>query len=488
MIRARHTLPVVGVTCAAGLTAVSLASGANERRPPVRYASPVPFGVAGCLPSPAAIVRLNPRNGKLIRPAAPAAPATAAKPVPSDRLLDAFSVLRRPRTAGDTLPKAALERLRVTGAEFDATRARLIRTTPRGGQAWLVPVADIRAVDCGGVAPASVLYDVRALRARSKVLQRFLRTAPARSGAPAVRRLRPLAVPALPAAPVAGGSPALTVPAKPLPSRLRGGSAAKRLRAARAAIAATDKPLEGAVVVALGDAPSGGGGSVADLLRARARPTVEGCSGPGGRLVAISGLAPDGVREAFLTAPDGTAIKTTVQNNAYAFIVPPARTVRERYVTWTKGGLPQVTAVDTVPAITGGVRCPAAVAKLPRVSPAAGGFDSVVYANGSTMRLLPALRAVRPGPGRVLPVPQAYPTRPPVLKAPAPRPPVTTRPVPATPAPAPRPAAPAPRPATPATPAPARPAAPVPARPPAPAAAPSRPSAPAPVPARPKAP
>ena len=39
----------------------------------------------------------------------------------------------------------------------------------------------------------------------------------------------------------------------------------------------------------------------------------------------VSGVVPDGVAAAYLTAPDGTAVRADVADNAYAFVVPAPR-------------------------------------------------------------------------------------------------------------------------------------------------------------------
>jgi hypothetical protein len=66
------------------------------------------------------------------------------KTPPSQALLDAFPVLRRPRTAADALPAEAVAALRMRGLEpVSADSARLLRSTPAGGKAWVVPVPDV---------------------------------------------------------------------------------------------------------------------------------------------------------------------------------------------------------------------------------------------------------------------------------------------------------------------------------------------------------
>ena len=70
------------------------------------------------------------------------APSTAA---PTQALLDAFAILRRPRTDQDALSAQALQALRVRGlAPVAPDSARLLRSTPSGGRAWVVPVPTSR--------------------------------------------------------------------------------------------------------------------------------------------------------------------------------------------------------------------------------------------------------------------------------------------------------------------------------------------------------
>ena len=74
-------------------------------------------------------------------PQTPKAPTAAP---PSQQLLDAFAILRRPRTDQDALSPEALEALRVRGlSPVSLDSARLLRSTPSGGKAWVVPVPDV---------------------------------------------------------------------------------------------------------------------------------------------------------------------------------------------------------------------------------------------------------------------------------------------------------------------------------------------------------
>ncbi|MEA2178294.1 MAG: hypothetical protein QOG77_1591, partial [Solirubrobacteraceae bacterium] len=211
---------------------------------------------------------------------------------PSAPLLGALGVLRRPAAAQDALPEEALNALKARGlAPVDPASARLLRTTPEGGRAWIVPVPDV------GVAGL---------------------------------------VPCVPK------------------------------RAGRTPL----KPQEGVAVVATGGAPTGGGAALGDLVRGRGTPGVDTCAGPNRDMLGVSGVVPDGVGAAFLTAPDGTAVRADVVDNGYAFVVPRGRTPQLRYVVWTGGdGTPHVQPVPTA-FLPRGVRCPAPVGV--RVSPEGG--------------------------------------------------------------------------------------------------------------------
>jgi hypothetical protein len=129
---------------------------------------------------------------------------------------------------------------------------------------------------------------------------------------------------------------------------------------------------EGLAVVATGDAASGGGGALDDLVRGRAPVTATSCAGADRSMLSISGIVPDGVGAAFLTAPDGTAVRADVKDNGYEFLLPSPKAFEQRYVVWTGGdGTPHVQPVVTFGAIRTST-C-AAMAKLirstPRVSP-----------------------------------------------------------------------------------------------------------------------
>jgi hypothetical protein len=215
--------------------------------------------------------------------------APAAHTPPSKALLDAFAILRRERTPEDALPAeaiAALKRARLAPVSPDS--ARLLRSTPSGGRAWVVPVPDVR-----------------------------------------------------------GSLPFACVPGNRQPSG------------------------EGLAVVVMGDAAAGGGGALADLVRGRAPVPVDSRAGEQHDLLSVSGIVPDGVATAFLTSPDGTAVRADVKDNGDEFLLPRSKTIEPRYVAWTGGdGTPHVQP------LTPSVALPAAVCGriagaqgAPRVTP-----------------------------------------------------------------------------------------------------------------------
>jgi hypothetical protein len=294
--------PVIVLALAALAAGVISATASGERRRPP--ASPVPA------PRVAAPLPAVPRC---------AADKPAAGKAPSERLLGAFSILRRERGADDELPREALDALRLRGLRpADPASARLLRATAEGGRAWVVPVADVRTagifgVPCHAERPPRIVVSPR-------------RPVPD----------RPLPAPVLPA-PV------------PLPVRLPAG------------------PQEGLVVVALGGAPGGGGGARDDLIRGRAPVTVDPCAGPKGDMLGVSGIVPDGVASAYLTSADGTAVRADVRDNGYSFVVPRTRRPQQRYVVWTGGdGTPHVQPVALFPFT---VRCRPGVPAVARVTP-----------------------------------------------------------------------------------------------------------------------
>jgi hypothetical protein len=97
-------------------------------------------------------------------------------------------------------------------------------------------------------------------------------------------------------------------------------------------------------------------------------------------MLSVSGIVPDGVGAAFLTSPDGTAVRADVKDNAYAFVVPRTKRAEQRYVVWTGGdGTPHVQPLGS-PVFLGRARCPAAADhQLPTVSPDGSGLCGHYY-------------------------------------------------------------------------------------------------------------
>jgi hypothetical protein len=122
--RLRHLVAIVLIALAAGAIAARADSG----------------GASAPKAEPAAPPRV-------VFPKAPCAPADNAKPrgaPPSQALLNAFAILRRPAQPSDALPAEALKALQRSGlAPVAADAARLLRSTASGGRAWVVPVPDV---------------------------------------------------------------------------------------------------------------------------------------------------------------------------------------------------------------------------------------------------------------------------------------------------------------------------------------------------------
>ena len=275
-MRLRSVASLVLVALIAGAIAAHADSSAAPRRvrTPVRvvaapatarpFVAGTPLAIACAAPVPIAPGRTSPQT-----PQTPQAPKAATAP-PSQQLLDAFAILRRPRTDQDALSPEALEALRVRGlSPVSLDSSRLLRSTASGGKAWVVPVPNV--VGRLGVACEPV---------------------------------------------------------------------------------GRSRPREGLVVVAVGDAASGGGGALDDLVRGRAPVTLAPCAGADHSMLSISGSVPNGVPAVLLTAPDGTAVRADVKDNGYEFLLPNQRSYEQRYVVWTGGdGTPHVQPIVTFAAM-----------------------------------------------------------------------------------------------------------------------------------------
>jgi hypothetical protein len=363
----RPSLLTVTIVAAAALAAGVLAAftdGADGAKPrPARVVA---------VPAPAAILAPAPPFAVACARPTSTTKAPAAAPVPQD-LLDAFGVLRRERTDADALPDEALRALRARGLEpFDPAAARLLRTTADGGRAWVVPVRDATvrpALLCPVVVSPKFVRPARPGALRVPRAPRVPGPVPATPAPAAPREPAPGAPPASAPAPAA---PPASAPAPAAPPA--SAPAAPRVPAPAPAPAPAPrkaKPRPGLAVVALGGAPAGGGGVAADLVRGRAPVGTDLCGGPAHDMWTVSGIVPDGVSAAFLTSPDGTAVRADVKDNAYAFVVPRPKTPEQRYVVWTGGdGTPHVGPVP------GGfvpprVRCAKRAVDAPRVTPTA---------------------------------------------------------------------------------------------------------------------
>ena len=161
------------------------------------------------------------------------------------------------------------------------------------------------------------------------------------------------------------------------------------------------------MVIATGGAPAGGGAALPDLVRGRGAVSVDACAGPGHDMLGVSGVVPDGVAAAYLTAPDGTAVRADVADNAYAFVVPAPRDPGQRYVVWTGGdGTPHVQPVPRFLLRPGRTACGTRYASVVRDTPEAGGCPAGAIVVAPVPRA-PSRRRARP-----VPVPVVTPVAP----------------------------------------------------------------------------
>jgi hypothetical protein len=394
----RLTFPAVAVLAIASLALGVVAALADGRDSEKGGATPIralPARVTMAAPAPRPVpptaANVVASGGTFLRATVPVAacpmddkpPATA--PVPQN-LLDAFGVLRRERADADALPDSALKALRQRGLEpFDPAAARLLRQTDGGGHAWVVPVRDVSA-------EASTIFQIRCvgrtLRRQRQTLAQTMRERRRQEA----RRARP-AVPSRPSAPTATvPTPATTAP-MPVPA-----PATTPTTPAPTTPNTTNKPPPhpGLAVVALDGAPGGAGGRLEDLVRGREPVAIDPCGGPNRDMLSVSGVVPDGVGAAFLTSPDGTAVRADVKDNAYAFVVPRTKRAEERYVVWTGGdGTPHVQPLGS-PVFLGRARCPAAADhEPPTVSPDGSGLCGHFYGSPTIIVQEPSARAPR---------------------------------------------------------------------------------------------
>ena len=112
-------------------------------------AVPVPVPASTLLAPPAvAVPSVVIAGGALYAAPVPLAPCrrsatTPPATAPSAALANSFGILRRPAAAADALPAEALAALKLRGLRPEGTgSARLLRSGPGAGRAWVVPVSD----------------------------------------------------------------------------------------------------------------------------------------------------------------------------------------------------------------------------------------------------------------------------------------------------------------------------------------------------------
>jgi hypothetical protein len=141
--------PVLSLVLAliAGAIAAHADSGSAPRparAPAPRVASLAVRPFAPSVAPPAAGCAVPPMKFSSRRPVPQPVPKPPAAAPPSNALLDAFAILRRPRTDQDALPPEAVDALRARGlSPVSPDLARLLRSTPSSGRAWVVPVPDV---------------------------------------------------------------------------------------------------------------------------------------------------------------------------------------------------------------------------------------------------------------------------------------------------------------------------------------------------------
>lgn len=271
-----------------------------------------------------------------------------------------------------------------------------VRVLP--GAAITVPTADVLPIGLcpprrgavRGALPSQALLDAFGILRRDRTPEDELTAAALR--ALKQRGLEPVAPDAARLLRAAGDARAWVVP---VPDIDRANPfACRRGRAAR-------DPREGVAVVSIGGAPAGGGGALHDLVRGIAPVAVDPCAGQRRNMLGVSGIVPDGIGAVFLTAPDGTAVRADVKDNAFAFVVPRGRRPEPRFVVWNgSDGTPHVQPVLTVLAPAIACRLPL---ELPVVTPTGASACTVLP------MLSPTPSARRPRPSSASPARRALP-------------------------------------------------------------------------------
>src|SRR5262249_42748736 len=146
-VKGRSVVALVLVALAAGAIAARADSGSSSATTRVRP-KPVPPTVVLAAPRPPVASKFPFVAKACVAPGPfrirPQAPGSAPKPPPPRPLLAASPTLSPPRTPADALPTEAVSALRLRGLEpVSADSARLLRSTPAGGKAWVVPVPDV---------------------------------------------------------------------------------------------------------------------------------------------------------------------------------------------------------------------------------------------------------------------------------------------------------------------------------------------------------
>ena len=125
-------------------------------------------------------------------------------------------------------------------------------------------------------------------------------------------------------------------------------------------------------------------------------------------MLGVSGIVPDGVAAAYLTSPDGTAVRADVRDNAFAFVVPRTTRRQARYVVWTGAdGTPHVQPVGAVLVGQRACRSLRRIGERARITPRPGCWPAIALPvrgrRGAVARPVPAVPCLVLAAPRVLP-------------------------------------------------------------------------------------